>query len=90
MADASQWLSAGDRETRVLWVGDQDQRPVVQSGVHEGEEIVVYCHESVPATLSVTSWVDSTLALMVFSVCTHVRWVYTILIPVVCWASKKI
>ena len=49
MEDATQWLSAWDRETGVLGVGDQDQRPVVQSSVHEGEEIVVYCHESVPA-----------------------------------------
>lgn len=40
---ASEGLSARDRELGVLGVGHQHKRPLVESSVSEGEQIVVSC-----------------------------------------------
>ena len=43
---ASDWLSAGHREVGVYGAGDQQERPVMESGVGEREQVVVHGQET--------------------------------------------
>ena len=52
---ATQRLPARYRESSVLGVGDQHQRPPVEVSVSEREEIVVVGHQTIPATPNETN-----------------------------------